>query len=170
MLGGIETRERAFSELYARHSSRIYAYCRYVFRDREQAEDIFQETFMRFFESAQKDREVENVPAYLLIIARNLCLNAKRDKRDTVTLEDYHQISQDRSLERKEMLELIDTAMELLPDDYREAFFLREYEDMPYAEIANILNTTPVTVRIRVTRARQKIREILEPYIAELSQ
>ena len=55
----------------------------------------------------------------------------------------------------------------ITPEDYREAFFLREFADMPYEEIAKVMNLTNVNVRIRVTRAREKIRKILEPYIAE---
>ncbi len=162
--------EPAFGELYARHSSRIYAYCRCVFGDSEQTKDIFQETFMRFYESAQKKREMTNVAAYLLIIARNLCLNAKRQTKETVSFEEYHFPQLDTTTDRTEMLQLVTMAMELLPDDYREAFFLREFEDLPYSEIASILNTTDGNVRIRVSRARQKIREILQPYLVELAQ
>ena len=46
---------------------------------RDEAQDVYQETFIRFYESAQKDREMTNVPGYLLKIARNLCLNQRRN-------------------------------------------------------------------------------------------
>lgn len=162
--------EAAFAELYTRHSSRIYAYCRYVFGDDEQTKDIFQETFTRFYESAQTERDMSNVAAYLLIIARNACLNAKRRTRKTVTFDEYQLPHYDKPPERTEMLQLIQMAMELLPDEYREAFFLREFEDLSYNDIASILDISAGTVRVRVTRARQKVREILEPYLVELSQ
>jgi RNA polymerase sigma-70 factor, ECF subfamily len=161
--------ESAFSELYARHSGRIYAYCRVVFMDVEQAEDIFQETFTRFYESAQKERTMTNVPAFLLMIARNLCLNTKRDMKKTVEFQDVHQITDDYKPEKREMLQLIEMAMELLPDELREPFILREYDDQPYDEIAEIMGTTAVAIRIRVHRARKRIREILEPYLTEMS-
>ncbi|MAT38392.1 MAG: hypothetical protein CL946_02175 [Ectothiorhodospiraceae bacterium] len=162
--------ESAFAELYSRHSQRIYAYCRTVFGDQDQAEDIFQETFTRFYESAQKKREMTNVPAYLLMIARNLCLNTKRDTKTTVEYDDFHQVVEDMSPEKREMLQLIEMAMELLPDELREPFFLREYDDRPYAEIGELLGTTAVAIRIRVYRARKRIREILKPYLQEISE
>jgi RNA polymerase sigma-70 factor, ECF subfamily len=162
--------EKAFRELYSRHSARIYAYCRCVFSDEEPAKDVFQDAFMRFYESAKSGREVKNVPAYLLIITRNLCLNAKRSKRDTVNLEDFHLSQSDDGQDKSELLQLIKTAMELLPDDHREAFTLREFEDLPYDEIAVIQDTSVVNARVRVMRARQRIREILKPYLVELSQ
>ena len=67
--------------------------------------------------------------------------------------------------ERSEMLDLIRMAMELLPEDYREAMYLREFADMPYDEIAEQLGISQGNVRIRVARARERIRKILEPYI-----
>jgi RNA polymerase sigma-70 factor, ECF subfamily len=162
--------ESAFSELYSRHARRIYSYCRYVFGDEDQAKDVFQEAFMRFYESARSGREVTNVPAYLLIITRNLCLNVKSSKRATVSYDEFYHLQQEPGREHGELIHLIKKAMELLPDDQREAFYLREFEDLPYDEIAGILQTTAVNARVRVTRARSRIREILKPYILELSQ
>jgi RNA polymerase sigma-70 factor (ECF subfamily) len=162
------TRDAAFAELYARHGARIWAYCRCVCGGGSSAEDVFQDTFVRFLESARRDHSVDNVPAYLLRIARNTCLNVHRARKPTVMLEDVHLPAHDTSFDRRELLELVTMALDLLPEDYREAFYLREFEDLPYKEIAAMLDTTPVTVRIRVTRARKKIREILHPYLAEL--
>jgi RNA polymerase sigma-70 factor (ECF subfamily) len=141
-----------------------------VFGDTEQSKDIFQETFMRFYESAQKERVMTNVPAFLLIIARNLCLNVKRQTKEMMNVDDYQIPQLETPPEQTEMLQLITMAMELLPDDYRETFFLRDFEDMSYAEISKVLKIPEVTVRVRVSRARQKIREILQPYLVELAQ
>ena len=160
--------DRAFSELYARHSARVWAYCRCVFGDRVDSEDVFQETFVRFFERGRQRTVVRNVPAYLLVTARNLCLNAKRDSKQTVEIEDVHVPVNDRPFERQELLELVNAAMALLPEEQREAFFLREFEDMPYDEIASVLGSTALSARIRVSRARHKLRGILQPYMAEL--
>jgi len=160
----------AFAELYARHSSRIWAYCRCVFGGRVSAEDIFQETFVRFFERGRDGTAVRNVPGYLLMIARNLCLNEKRGRKETVPFENLNIAASDMPLERTELLGLVNSALELLPDEQREAFFLREYEDLPYTEIASILGSTELSARLRVSRARKKIREILQPYMTELAQ
>jgi RNA polymerase sigma-70 factor (ECF subfamily) len=163
--------EQAFSELYARYSPRIFAYCRRILGDRDRAQDAFQETFVKFYNSAQEEREMTNVPAYLLRIARNLCLNMQRSQKGHISLEEYHLPSSlDISHEKKELLGLITKAMETLPLDYKEAFILREYEGLSYQEIAEITDSSLSTAKIRIFRAKQKIREILAPYIADISQ
>jgi RNA polymerase sigma-70 factor (ECF subfamily) len=161
--------EAAFQVLYYRHSPRIHAYCRCVFGDNELTNDVFQDTFMKFFEAGLQGREVANVPAYLLMIARNLCLNAKRNMKPTVSLDDVQLPSIDPSHEQHEMLQLIMMAMDLLDEDAREAFFLREFNDMSYAEIGALLGIREGNARVRVMRARSKVREILAPYMVEFS-
>jgi len=163
-------RDAAFRELYARLSGNVYAYCRCLAWRRDESDDLFQESFTRLYESGLAGRDVTNVAGYVIKIARNLFLNMQRDRKPTVTIEHDTLSIRDVPHERTEMLELIHMAMELLSDDYREAFFLREFADLPYEDIANIMNLTNVNVRIRVTRAREKIRTILQPYIAEYEQ
>ena len=163
--------EKAFAELYARYSPRIFAYCRRILGDYDRAQDAFQETFVKFFNSAQQEREMSNVPAYLLRIARNLCLNMQRSNKGHISLEEYHMPSSfDMSHEKIELLSLITQAMETLPLDYKEAFILREYEGLSYQEIADMTESSLSTVKIRIYRAKQKIREILAPYIADISK
>ncbi|MBS1538817.1 MAG: RNA polymerase sigma factor [Bacteroidetes bacterium] len=162
--------EQAFGELYARHSPRVFAYCRRILGDRDRAQDAFQDTFIKFYQSAQQERIMTNVPAFLLRIARNLCLNAQRTKHQTVQFEDFHASMNDESAEKAELLKLITTALELLPEDYREAFVLREYDGLSYQEICEVTNSSMATVKIRLFRAKQKIREILAPYLADLAK
>ena len=163
--------EKAFAELYARYSPRIFAYCRRILGDYDRAQDAFQETFVKFFNSAQQEREMTNVPAYLLRIARNLCLNMQRSDKGQISLEEYHlPSSYDMSHDKKELLLLITQALETLPLDYKEAFILREYEGLSYQEIADMTESSLSTVKIRIYRAKQKIRDILAPYIADISK
>jgi len=159
--------EGAFRELYTRLSGRINAYCRCVAWRREESDDLFQEAFTRLYESAIEGREVKNVAGYLIKIARNLWLNIQRHRRPTVDIEHSGLALHDTPHEQTEMLNLIQMAMELLSEDQREAFFLREFADMPYEEIASLLGISSGNVRIRVSRARERIRKILEPYIIE---
>lgn len=168
--GTKEAAEAAFTELYARYGGRVFAYCLRFLGQRDEAQDVYQETFIRFYESAQQSREMTNVPGYLLKIARNLCLNCRRNKKHTVEFEDYQSMVQPQTAEKTEFLELITTALDMLPDDYREAFVLREYEGLSYAEIAEIVGTSLSSVKVRIFRAKQKIRDILAPYIKEFSQ
>ncbi|MDB5035877.1 MAG: hypothetical protein JWQ98_3118 [Chlorobi bacterium] len=166
--GDSSTREAAFGELYTRHGSRIYLYCRKIMGDQAAADDAYQQTFLRFLQSAERDRLMTNLPAYLLRIARNVCLNAKkRMGYISVPLEEFQLSVEDVSLEAKELATMINAALDLLPEDYREAFVLQAYNGLSYREIAEVIDLPITTVRNRIVRAKQKIREILSPYLAD---
>lgn len=164
--------EAAFKELYARLSPRIFAYCKKVLNDTDLAQDVFQDTFIRFYKSAQQERDMTNVAAYLLRIARNLCLNAKRDYGSNrfVELEDYHGSHAASDGDQQELLTLINKALEQLSFEYRDVFVLREYDGLSYAEIGEIVGCSEATAKIRSFRAKQKIREMLAPYLQDLNR
>ncbi len=161
--------EKAFAELYSRFSQRIYAYCLRVTGDENDARDIFQDVFLKFYNSAETHPNVLNVGAYLITITRNLCLNYKRDTKKNLNIEDFTFFTNDSTFEQKEMMELIARALEVLDTDYREAFVLRIYEGMSYQEIADITGTTVSTIKNRVWRAKEKIKNVLTPYLEDMS-
>ncbi len=166
--GSTRLREAAFGELYGRHSSRIYLYCRKILGADAPAEDAFQQTFLRFLKSARSERPMTNVPAFLLRIARNICLNEKRRSgAATIPLDEFRLAVEDVSLETRELASLVTMAVDLLPEEYREAFVLQAYNGLSYKEIAEIIDAPLSTVRNRIVRAKQKIREILSPYLIE---
>ncbi|MFP4527264.1 MAG: RNA polymerase sigma factor [Candidatus Kapaibacterium sp.] len=161
--------EAAFAEIYARYSQRIYAYCLRVTGHPEEARDIFQETFLKFYSAAQERKSMENLPAYLLAIARNLCINYKRNSKINLTFEDYRYYVHDTGYEQKEMLDLIARALETLEFEYREAFILRQYHGLSYKEICQITGDSLSAIKNRVWRAKEKIKEILQPYMQDMS-
>lgn len=165
------TSSDAFQVIYDRYSSVIISYCIRVMGDEDTANDIFQETFIKFYNNCTTETNKFNIKGYLLTIARNLCINAKRDKKNNVSI-DYLDMfySNNQSYEQKELLDLIKRTLELLDDDYREAFVLREYSGLEYTEIAEVCNITVVNAKSRVHRAKQKLKSILQPYLKELSQ
>lgn len=159
----------AFDELYSRYSSNVFAYCRKILNNEEAARDIFQETFTRVFQVAKKKKAMTNVAGFIIKIARNLCLNEKdKRKREHVSLEDIKMPTNDRHYGSKQLEELLNTALEDLPEDYREALILKEFMNMSYKEIADTLGTTLPVVRIRIYRAKNKLKELLSPYFSEL--
>jgi len=166
--GGSES-ERGFKELYRRYAPRIHAYCYKILEDKEEAEDVFQETFVKFYMGARQERMMTNLSGYIFRIARNLSLNRIRDRAPFEPIEGVEiKVNADHSLEKNELLGLIAGAVELLDLEYREAFILREYENMSYEEIADIVGCSLANAKSRVFRARQKIRKLLEPNIKEL--
>ena len=159
----------AFDELYYRYSTKIFTYCRKVLNNLDIAEDIFQETFTRFYESSRTERKMTNVAGFIIKIARNLCLNEKSKRLHDKVQNKFTHISYiETSFERQELSELIDRALESLPETYREALVLKEFLDMSYKEIAEILGSTLPIIRIRIYRAKNKLREFLTPYLKDL--
>ncbi len=161
--------EKAFTEIYDRYSQKIFAYCLRVLGNKELAEDIFQETFLRFFQHIDPTHEKLNIQRFLIRIARNLCLNYKRNSKINIPIEEIDNlIEQDRNTDEKEYQDLIKYAIELLELEYKEPLVLRVYNEISYDEIAEILNITPGNARIRVHRAKEKLKDILSPYIKDL--
>ena len=161
---------KAFEEIYTRHSPRVYAYCRRYLGNREEAEDVFQETFIRFYNSSRQQREMTNLAAFLLKIARNQCLNYLRENRRNARYDDEIYVNRDNREEQDELLNLVKMAIELLPDEYKEIFIMREYNGLKYNDIAEITGISINTVKIKIFRARERIRQILQPYLSELSK
>lgn len=172
-LGSNDDRSRrAFELLYNRHGSRVYTYCRRMLNNTALAEDIFQEVFIRLHNSARDGRcTMTNTGAYLLRIARNLCLNELQKKCNaTVALEEFDMPCHTPAYESAELAQLLETAMETLPEDYREALVLKEHLGLTYNEIAEVLGTTMPVVRTRIYRAKNKLKDILAPYLEDLQQ
>lgn len=169
--GNKKEAEAAFNVLYKRYSPIVNAYCMKVLNNKQDAEDIFQETFIRFYKNVKPDHDANNILGFLLKIARNLCLNNKRDRREFISIEECQvNIQINQNYERKELLELINMALNLIEFEYREAFILREYNDLSYSEIAEICNISEINAKTRVFRAKQKIKNILSPYLKEITE
>lgn len=136
-----------------------------------QAEDIFQDTFINFLKAIENNNNIDNVQGYLLKIARNNSINHKKTVSSNIIfeelIEDFHSSNQDEKYESKEIIEIVNRALDLLPDEFKEAFVLQVYEGMSYQEIANLTNVPVTTVRNRVVRAKMKMRDILAPIFNE---
>ncbi len=167
--------EHAFAELYTRRKREIYTFCvRMLSGDRDLASDAFQETFIKVYEKAESFRSGSNVMGWLFMIARNTCLNLHRSKRTSEALEDQPLlVSNDRSLgpeygeEQHFLRELLENAIATLPEEFREPFIMREFDGFSYGEIADVTHTTLATTKVRIYRAKQRLRELLRPYLQD---
>jgi RNA polymerase sigma-70 factor (ECF subfamily) len=160
----------AFDEVYRRYSKLIYTYCLKILRDEENAKDAFQDTFVKFLNNISKKDgiEIENLKAYLMKIAHNVCM----DKVDEIkkmpepldqTVGQYYR----QKFERKEEKEIIDAALDKLPFILKETLMLKEYLNYNYDEIGEILDMSRGAVASNIHRAKEKLREILAPYFKE---
>lgn len=161
--------EKAFEVIFDRYSYNVNAYVRTVIRDVYETDDIFQETFIRFYNNVRNGAEITNLQAYLIKIARNLCLNYRRDKKFNVEVEDFHKIiNEENDYGNQELLGIVMQALDLMDEKYKEAFILKKIDGMKFEEVAQVLDLTLEGAKTRVNRARIKLLEILEPYIKDL--
>ena len=163
--------DNAFKIIYRKYSPRIMAYCKRMLNNDKIAEDIFQETFIRFYQKAAGDRPNYSIAGFLITIARNLCFDHKRKKNNMVPFEDFHSVFADESEEnREDKIKLVIMALDLLELKDKEPLILRLYEGFSYDEIAEIYSISPGNARKRVFRAKLKLKEILEPYYHEFEK
>ncbi len=163
------------NEDLTQHLNALYGYAMVLSRDDATAADLVQETYLRAL--AAKDRLWENsaVKSWLFMILRNIWLNhLRKTKAEQPLVMDgdgsvnHHQsdsgesnMDPDLVYERKVARELVRAALAQLPQEFREVILLREFEDLPYREIAEILGCPPGTVMSRLARARAKLRTLL---------
>ncbi len=169
--GSKKEKEIAFTYVYNKYSNRLYAYCLRIASSKSDADDIFQETFTSFLNSQKNEFEVTNIASYLIKIARNIELNLKRNKKEFyLNIEEYDDIlliDEKDKYEKKEEMEIIAKALELLDFHYKEIFVLRQYHNMSYEEIAEITNEKINVLRNRYFKAKEKLKEILDPILNE---
>ncbi len=160
--------EGAFTEIYDRYSKKIFSYIIKIVNNRDHAEDIFQETFIRFFQNVRSNYRGGSIIGFLITISRNLCLNYKRDRKSNIPIEDFEFLIKEKVLqEDRELEELVKMSLELLDMEYREPLVLRIYDGLRYDEIAEICGTTVGNARLRVYRAKEKLKDILMPYLKD---
>lgn len=155
----------AFRVLFERYRLVVYRFCNLMINDHAAAEDIYQETFIVFYDACCKGEEIRNVQSYLITVARNRCLNLLRDRQRNVSLEEDLAVPlrYEPDLNKVDMNEILRSALSKIPEQYRESFLLFELEGYSYAEIAEYCNVDLGTVRNRIYRAKQSLKKILKP-------
>ncbi|MBN2288833.1 MAG: sigma-70 family RNA polymerase sigma factor [Candidatus Glassbacteria bacterium] len=177
----MEGQERAFSELMERYSRRIVNYVYRIIGDRDRAEDLLQDTFVRVYRNIDRFDQKRKFSTWLYTIATNLAKNELRNagrsplmyfqnlfyrKEDQKMFEAVDQADKpDDELYRRQLKDLVAKAVEKLPDRHRLVFALRETEGKSYEEIAEILDCNIGTVKSRLNRARARFAQIIEPYL-----
>lgn len=151
----------AFEELFARYRGPLYGFFRRRLNGDQRAEDLMQETFLAVIRATARYEPRALVRTYLYGIAMNLLAAERRKQfRDAPGGETALEPTTDGA--PKAVL-WIRQALDRLEDAEREILMLREYEQLSYAEIAELVNVPVNTVRSRLFRARMALKECLEP-------
>ncbi|NOZ56149.1 MAG: RNA polymerase sigma factor, partial [Calditrichaeota bacterium] len=149
----------AYVLLYNRYKRRVLAFCRgYV--GGNGAEDVVQEVFLRLYRNRHK-LDGDGFRAILFTVARNLCMNALRDRKRTEPLGEGHIPSTSALGRHLEAKDLLSRLLSQLNDTERELFLLREVAGLPYEELALVLGKNPGALRVQMLRVRQKLRAML---------
>lgn len=156
--------EIAFAALYHHYKKSIHRFCCKFLDDSFAAEDVTQETFLAAFEHHRELRQPENFRAYLFTIARRRCLNhlRKHGREEELDHSFVDGEALDERYEHAAEIEQIQQSIAGLPPDYREVILLREYEDLSYAEIAEVLSCSEAAVKARLFKARRQLYAALK--------
>lgn len=171
-LGLFHRKEADFETLAAQAEKRVYSVCLHMMGSDQDAMDCAQETMLRAFRAFSSFRRDASFSTWITRIAVNACLDALRKRRPAASLdalrEDAGFDPPDTAptayarLEQKERMRLLQEGLRQLPDDMRAVIVLRDLEGMEYDAIAEALGLPLGTVKSRVSRARNKLSEILQ--------
>lgn len=168
-----------YSELMRRYQRKILAFIFHMLKSAQlelMAEDLCSETFYKAYRSLHSFREVDaSFATWLYTIARNTVLSElRKQKTGNISLDEGvfvpeapHESRPDSTLLRNERILMVRDAINNLPEKQRSALILREYDQMDYQEIANILGQTVSSVKSLLFRARASVKTQLEPYFLE---
>ena len=178
----LDGEERAFGELVERYQTRLLNFVYRTIGDREKAEDLVQEVFIRVYRHLHRFDRSKKFSTWAYTIASNLAKNELRNRsRNPLVLFQTMKGSwedEDRPLQfedttarpddlyrKRHLRELVAETVAKLPAHHREVFVLRELEGKSYEEIAEITECNLGTVKSRLNRARNSFAEIIAPYV-----
>lgn len=173
---------RAFELLLTRHRKPVYNFILRFVGDKETAEDLLQEAFMRVIKGAEAYKRQAKFTTWLYTIARNLCVDQTRRRKhrkhasldapmdtsdDSGTLMDVipsGEMASDRQSQNKQLHETMHRAISALSEEQREVFLMREFLDLPFKQIADVVGVPENTVKSRMRYALEKLRLDLDEY------
>ena len=178
----LDGEERAFQELVERYQTRLLNFIYRTIGDREKAEDLVQEVFIRVYRHIHRFDRSKKFSTWAYTIASNLAKNELRNRSrnplvlfqtmrsnwddDDRPLQFEDSSSRPDDMYRKRHLrELVEDTVAKLPEHHRQVFVLRELEGKSYEEIAEITECNLGTVKSRLNRARTAFASIIEPMI-----
>ncbi|TVR64754.1 MAG: sigma-70 family RNA polymerase sigma factor [Gemmatimonadales bacterium] len=178
----LDGQERAFGELVDRYDNRLLNFVYRTVGDRERAQDLVQETFVRVYRHLHRFDQSKKFSTWIYTIASNLAKNELRNRsRNPLVLfqtikknwdadhrplewED-EKLKPDDLFRKRHVKDVVEKAVKELPEHHRLVFVLRELEGKTYEEIAEITDTNLGTVKSRLNRARNNFARIVAPMV-----
>ncbi|HEX8451025.1 MAG TPA: sigma-70 family RNA polymerase sigma factor [Longimicrobium sp.] len=178
----LDGEKRAFGELVERYQTRLLNFVYRTTGDRERAEDLVQETFIRVYRHLHRFDQSKKFSTWVYTIASNLAKNELRNRSrnplvlfqtikknwdaDSRPLEWEDNTYRPDDLYRKRHLKsMVENTVDQLPEHHRTVFILREMEGKTYEEIADITGANLGTVKSRLNRARNNFAQLIAPLL-----
>ena len=183
-----EGSDDAFTDLVRANTGRLLAVARRMLRQEQEAQDAVQEAFVCAFKALPTFEGQCRISTWLHRITVNACLMRlrRRERKPEESIDDFlpayeadgHTVEKFRPwddsaierLEKEEARALVRAAIDRLPESFRTALILRDIEEMSSEEAAAVLGITPNAVKIRVHRARQALRTLLDPHFGGVGE
>ena len=169
--------ESAFDRLVEEYSGVVFGLLTRFLGTSPWREDLVQEVFLRVLRARERYEPTARFATFLYRIAFNLCVNERerRGSRQALSLDDTvgGDWNDERApdptagLEREDRVQAVRAAIAALPENQRMALILAKYEELPYAEIAEVLGSSEKAIKSMVHRARENLRETLAPFLQE---
>lgn len=165
---------RAFRSIFEMYRDRVFALCLHMAPNDQEAEDLTQEVFIQAFKSIGSFRAESAFGTWLYRIAANRCVTEARKRRpEFSSLESVAQksiplargLNPEDQLIQKEMARKAEEAIGALPENMRLVFAMGTQLGMAYREIGEILSCSEDAVKVRIHRARKRVRDALKPYL-----
>lgn len=165
--------EKIFLKLFKLFKNKVYSYSLHITHSEIVAEDITQEVFMKLWLHRQSLAEIDNIEAWIITIARNLCFNqlkkkALEQKLSTMAIVNHVQENVDDYILYKDRLNEVTQIVNRLPKQQRIIFNLNRNDGLKNDEIARQLNISANTVKSHFTKALQTIRQTLQTHSSTL--
>jgi RNA polymerase sigma-70 factor (ECF subfamily) len=172
----------AFEVLVERYQNRLLGVMTHLVGRRDEAEDLTQDVFLRIYRARKGYRPKAKFSTWLFTIANNVAMNHLRSKgRNRAeglggeTASGNFKAAEDgipsregtpsTQMRQAELSDLVQEALEMLGDDQKVAVLLSKFEELSYAEIAEVMGRSESAVKSLLARARMNLRETLEPYL-----
>lgn len=156
--------DAAFDAFVRKYYGDILKYCTFHCADRKEAEDLTQETFVRFFAKLSEYRYQGKTKNYLYTIAANLCKNAFAKRAPLTAEEETLEALGERAADAENAATthlLLEWALGQLPPEQREVVILHYYQDLKQREIAEILEIGLPLVKYRLRQAKLRLSELI---------
>ena len=159
-----------FWDIYYQYYERVRKFILTIIKDEWVADDIIQETFVRIQKNLNQLKDPTKISAWIFRIAYNLCQDHFRQQKISATTDNHIEVHTDilseplfqKQLEQHQMGECVQLEMKGLPQSLRSVLVLFDVLEFRQKEIAEILDITPENVKVRLHRARKKMKVILE--------